>query len=59
MLSALITILILGVILFIVWYVVGLLIKNDTIMNAIGIVLGLILLLFALRELGIGGRLIS
>jgi len=56
MIEALISILIVALVLFVVWWAVGLLVKNGTIMNVIGIVLGLVLLLYALDKLGVGGR---
>lgn len=53
MITALITLLIVALILFLIWYVVGMFIKDARIHQIIGIVLGLIFLLYALNTLGI------
>lgn len=59
MIATLITLLIVALVLFLVWYLVSLFIKDARIMNIIGIILGLILLLYALQVLGIfGGHLV-
>lgn len=56
MIEALLTILVAALVGYIVFYLVGLFIKDGNVMKIIGIVIGLLVLLFALRELGIGGR---
>lgn len=53
MITALITLLVAALVLWIIWYIVGLFIKDGTIMRIIGIVLGLLLLLYALRLFGV------
>ena len=59
MIVTLITLLIVALVLFLIWYLVGLFIKDARIMNIIGIILGLILLLYAMQSLGIfGGHLV-
>ena len=59
MITTLITLLILALVLFLVWYVVGMFIKDARIMQIIGVILGLILLLYALNALGLlGGHLV-
>jgi len=54
MISAIITLLILALILYLVWYVIGMFIKGQP-HQIIGIILGLILLLYALNLLGLLG----
>lgn len=49
MITSLITLLIVALVLCIVWYVVGIFIKDGTIMRIIGIIMGLVLLLYGLR----------
>ena len=50
MLWAIVSILVLAIILFIVWRIVGLFIADQNIMMAIGLLFGLLLLLYALGE---------
>lgn len=50
MLWAIVSILILAIVLFIVWRIVGLFIADQKIMTAIGLLFGLLLLLYALGE---------
>jgi hypothetical protein len=52
MIATIITLLVLGLILYLVWYVVGLFIKGQP-HQVIGIILGLIFLLYALYALGL------
>ena len=54
MISTLITLLILALILYLIWYVVGMFVKGQP-HQIIGIILGLILLLYALNALGLFG----
>jgi hypothetical protein len=53
MLSSLLRILIAGLILFVIYYLASLLI-HGTILTIIGVVLVIVLLIYALKELGIG-----
>lgn len=58
MIGALITLIIVGLILYLIWYVIGLFIKGQP-HRVIGIILALIFLLYCLQVLGIfGGHLI-
>jgi len=58
MITILITLLIVALILWLIWYLVGLFIKG-TAHQVIGIILGLIFLLYALQQIGIlGGHLV-
>ena len=54
MIATIITLLILALVLYLVWYVVGMLIKGQP-HQIIGIILGLIFLLYALNALGVFG----
>lgn len=49
MITALITLLIVALVAFIIWYVVGLFISDARIMKVIGLILGLIVLLYGLK----------
>lgn len=49
MITALITLLIAALFLYTIWYLAGIFIKDAVIMKIIGVVLGLIFLLYALR----------
>ncbi len=54
MITHLITLLVVALVAWIVWkYVLGAFIKDAQVMNVIGIIIGLILLLYALRLFGI------
>ena len=52
MITTLITLLIAGLILYVIFYIVGLFIKGQP-LNIIGIILGLVFLLYALRAFNI------
>ncbi len=52
MIEHLITVLVAALVAYIIFYVVGLFIKDGTVMKIIGIVLGLLLLLYALNQFG-------
>lgn len=52
MISALITLLIIALVLYLIWYVCGMFIKGQP-HQIIGIILGLIFLLYALNTLGV------
>lgn len=52
MISSLITLLIAGLVLYVIYYVVGMFIKGQ-LLNIIGIILGLVFLLYALRAFGV------
>jgi hypothetical protein len=54
MIGVLISLLIVGLILYLIWYVCGLFIKGQP-QQIIGIILGLIFLLYALNQLGLLG----
>ncbi len=49
MITALITLLIVALVCLIIWYIVGMFIKDSRIMAIIGIILGLVVLLYGLR----------
>lgn len=49
MITSLITLLVVALVLWLIWYLAGIFIKDGTAMKIIGIILGLILLLYALR----------
>jgi len=49
MLTSLISLLIVALVLYIVWYLASLFIKDGTVMKIIGIILGLVLLLYGLH----------
>jgi hypothetical protein len=49
MITSLITLLITGLVLYVIYYVVGMFIKGQ-LLNIIGIILGLVFLLYALRS---------
>ncbi len=59
MLESLIVILVAALVGYVIYFLVGLFIKDGTAMKVIGIIIGLLFLLFALRELGVGGNLIK
>jgi hypothetical protein len=52
MISTLITLLIAGLVLYVIYYVVGMFIKGQP-LNIIGIILGLVFLLYALRSFNV------
>lgn len=52
MLTSLITLLVLALVLWLVYYIVGMFIKGQP-LTIIGIILGLILLIFALKQFGL------
>ena len=52
MITTLITLLIAGLILYIIYYIVGMFIKGQP-LNIIGIILGLVFLLYALRAFNV------
>jgi hypothetical protein len=54
MIAVLISLLILGLVLYLIWYICGLFIKGQP-HQVIGIILGLIFLLYALNQLGVFG----
>lgn len=49
MITSLITLLIVALVLYVIWYLASLFIKDGTIMKIIGIILGLVLLLYGLK----------
>jgi ABC-type multidrug transport system permease subunit len=54
MISTLIALLIVGLILYLIWFICGMFIKGQP-LQVIGIILGLIFLLYALNTLGVFG----
>lgn len=52
MITSLITLLITGLVLYVIYYVVGMFIKGQP-LNIVGIILGLVFLLAALRSFGV------
>lgn len=52
MISSLVTLLIAGLVLYVIYYVVGMFIKGQ-LLSIIGVILGLIFLLYALRSFGV------
>lgn len=52
MITTLLTLLIAGLVLYVIYYVAGMFIKGQM-LNIIGIILGLIFLLYALRAFGV------
>ncbi|MEP6671706.1 MAG: hypothetical protein ABJF10_21275 [Chthoniobacter sp.] len=49
MITSLISLLLCALVLYLIWWVVGLFISDGTIMKIIGIILGLVLLIYGLR----------
>jgi putative effector of murein hydrolase LrgA (UPF0299 family) len=50
MLTSLLSILVAALVLFIVFYIVGIFVKDETIMKIVGIILGLVLLIYSLGQ---------
>ena len=59
MIATLITLLIVALILYVIWFIAGMFIKGQA-HQIIGLILGLIFLLYALQQIGIfGGHLLK